>query len=93
MSTSDWITIAVGLGGWLAAIIAVFSLVYQKRSLRRVKEENIEQLTKEILYITLYYAIDPGKREYIPNERSIDLTKPWIANVHQQVKQRLMREM
>jgi hypothetical protein len=42
MSTSDWITIGVGLGGWLAAIIAFFSLIYQRRGLKGMKEENIE---------------------------------------------------
>ncbi len=82
MSTSDWITIGVGLGGWVAAVIAFFSLMYQRRGLRRIKEESVEQLTKEILYIVLYYAIDPGRHEYFPNEQTIQLTKDWIERAH-----------
>jgi len=91
MSTSDWITIGVGLGGWIAAIAACLGLVYQRRSLKRFKEEKMEQLTKEILYRALYYGTDT--QDYHPNiGGTIDLTEAWIARVHQQVKQRLMRE-
>lgn len=93
MNISDWIAFGAGLGGWVAAIIALIGLVYQKRGMKRVKEDSVEQLTKELLYISLYYAMDPMRKAYFPNEKTIDLTKEWIARVHAQTKQRLMQEV
>lgn len=96
ISMENWVAYTSIAGNVVVVIGIIFAFLQwkiSKQQNKRIKEENVEKLTKEIMYIVLYYGIDPGRGVYIPNEGTIEIDAHIISQRHQQIKERLMQEV
>jgi hypothetical protein len=92
---SAWIgctTIAANIAIVLGIIVAVATYYLQRKQSISLKMQCAEDLTCKIMVAIGFYGVRLPSNEYIPNPNVRPIDEPRIKEIHQEIKQTLIKE-